>query len=367
MNQPLEFRMEIRRQSGEIISGKVPVNQVAHARGTAPAIREGHASEIASANQEDRAQGSAPFVHKDFVLGSASVRLEARRSGPLQTVTLHLALMQEDHWVFDGLEQKAPVRVFVPLDPKPEKMTALYLFSDWWTRPAFVARFEDIPAQTQVLLLKGKEGCACLVPMVGRQWKATVHGGTQTELCLELGAGVGGFMGIDEPLYVLAEGETVSEAVHGAFAWLAREKGILMRRDRRIPDQFRSLGWCSWDAFYTDVDEAGLRQKAAEFSEKSIPVRWMIIDDGWMTTRDTFLTDYAGKGWTYEPFTNPWEYSTFDPREGEFAPDEVDYDWCRPLSDKTASCDVHDLIPAPPAPYETYDFDAPWPWYMYND
>jgi len=97
----------------------------------------------------------------------------------------------------------------------------------------------------------------------------------------------------------------------------------------------------------------------------------MIVVDGVlkiyrMDLHTTFLTDYAGKGWTYEPFTNPWEYSTFDPREGEFAPDEVDYDWCRPLSDKTASCDVHDLIPAPPAPYETYDFDAPWPSYMYN-
>ncbi len=249
--------MEIRRQSGEMIVGKVPVNQ------------------------------------EDFVLGSACVSLKEHRSGQLQLVSLRLTLLQEDHWIFDGLDQKAPIRVFLPLDPKPEKMTALYLFSEWWTRPAFVERFEDIPPRTQVLLLKGKDKCACLIPMVGQHWKAAANGGTETELCLELSSGVGGYMNVEEPLYILTEGDTVGEAVHCAFTWLAREKGIPKRQERRLPEQFRSLGWCSWNAFYTDVDETGLRQKAEEFTKKSVPVRWMIIDDGWMSTRDTFLTDFV--------------------------------------------------------------------------
>ncbi len=257
MKKPTQFRIEIHRQSGETAAGMVPVNQ------------------------------------GDTALGNTCVRLEERCFGQIQTVSLHLDLLQEDHWVFDGLEQKAPVRVYVPVEPKPEKMTALYLFSDWWTRPAFAERFEDIPSKTQVLLLKGKDSFTCFVPMVGQNWKAAVSGGTETELCLELSAGVGGYMSVDEPLYVLAEGATVREAVHCAFSWLAGEKGILMRRERRLPEQYRSLGWCSWNAFYTDVDEAGLRKKAEEFAEKSVPVRWMMIDDGWMSTRDTFLTDFA--------------------------------------------------------------------------
>lgn len=252
-----QLKMEIRRQSGETAVGMVPVNQ------------------------------------ENFILGSTCVCLKEQRSGQLQSVSLHLNLLQEDHWIFDGLDLKAPVRVFVPLDPKPEKMTAMYMFADWWTRPSFAERFEDIPPRTQVLLLKWKDKCACLVPMVGEHWKATANGGTETELCLELSAGVGGYMCVEEPLYILAEGDSVGEAVHCAFAWIAREKGIPMRQERRLPEQFRSLGWCSWNAFYTDVDEAGLRQKAEEFTQKSVPVRWMIIDDGWMNTQDTFLTDFT--------------------------------------------------------------------------
>ena len=257
MKELTQLKMEIRRQSGEINVGMVPVNQ------------------------------------EDFILGSACVSLAEHRSGQLQLVSLHLDLLQENHWIFDGLDQKAPVRVYVPFDPMPEKMTAMYMFADWWTRPAFVERFEDIPPRTQVLLVKGKEKCACLVPMVGQHWKAAANGGTETELCLELSAGVGGYMSLEEPIFVMAEGDTVLEAVHCAFTWLAREKGILMRQERRIPEQYKSLGWCSWNAFYTDVDEIGLRQKALEFAEKGVPVRWMIIDDGWMSTQDTFLTDFV--------------------------------------------------------------------------
>ena len=257
MKKNTEFKLEIRRQSGERIVGTVPAGQ------------------------------------ENFILGSARVSLTEQSSGQVRIISLHLDLLQEDHWIFDGLVREAPVRVYVSLDPVPEKMTALYLFSDWWTRPAFVERFEDIPPRTQVLLLKGTDSCACLVPMAGREWKSSLNGGTQNELCLELSAGMGGYMSLEEPLYILAQGDTVSEAVHSAFTWLAREKGIPMRPERRIPDQYLSLGWCSWNAFYTDVDEAGLRQKAEEFVQKSVPVRWMIIDDGWMSTQDTFLTDFV--------------------------------------------------------------------------
>ena len=212
MKDKAQFKFEIRRQSGKTIAGTLPAGQ------------------------------------EKLIPGSARICIEEQSSGQVRIVSLHLDLLQEDHWIFDGLDREAPVRVYVAPDQMPEKMTALYLFSDWWTRPAFVERFEDIPQRTQVLLLKGTDSCACLVPMVGREWKAAVNGGTENELCLELSAGVGGYMSVDEPLYILAQSDTVSGAVHSAFTWLAREKGIPMRQERRIPEVFRSLGWCSWNA-----------------------------------------------------------------------------------------------------------------------
>ena len=260
MNNLTHLNMEVRRQSGISATVTVPAGQGTH--------------------EENAVRAS----------------FEVRTEGGVRILSLKLALMQKEHWILDGFAQSAPVRIYLPLNPKPLKMTALYMFCDWWTRPAFVERFEDIPPRTQVLLIKNEDTCACLVPMVGKDWKAVANGGTETEVCLELGCGMGGHVVIDEPVCIYSEGNTVAEAVHTAFTWLAAEKGIPMRTGRRLPEVFKSLGWCSWNAFYTDVDETGLRQKAAEFADKSVPVRWAIIDDGWMSTKSTYLTGFAPDG-----------------------------------------------------------------------
>ncbi len=257
MKEHKEYRVEIHCQNGKTVCGRGGVNE-----------------------------GSC-------TLDGVTIRLEEHSEPQFQAVSLQLNLRDENSWVKNGLEKEQPIRVFVPVEQKPKKMTALYLFNEWWTRPAFVNHFEAIPPLTQVLFLLYEDHCACLVPMVGREWKATLNGGTETEFCLKLTERMGGAQEIDEPLYVLSKGDTVSEAVQRVFSWLAEEKGILKREQRRIPEQFRYLGWCSWDAFYTDVDETGIRQKAAELAQKSVPVRWMIIDDGWMSTQGRYLTDFV--------------------------------------------------------------------------
>ena len=50
-----------------------------------------------------------------------------------------------------------------------------------------------------------------------------------------------------------------------------------------MPEIFQSLGWCSWDAFCRDITEQKVKEKAREFAQKQIPVKWMLMDDGWMT------------------------------------------------------------------------------------
>ena len=192
-----------------------------------------------------------------------------------------------------NLRMERPIRVYLPMEECPEKITAMYLFNEWWTRPAFVSGFQDIPDFTQVAFFKYKNRFACFVPMVGRKFKAYMVGGTETEIALEMTAYSGGQKDIEEPLYLLAEAPTLTEAVHKAFVWLAEYKGIRTREKRRIPEMFNYLGWCSWDAFYREVSEEKIRQKAEELMEKKVPVKWMIIDDGWLSVQDELLYDFA--------------------------------------------------------------------------
>lgn len=193
----------------------------------------------------------------------------------------------------DNLRTEKPIRVYIPMEERPEKITAMYLFNEWWTRPAFVDDFQEIPDLTQTAFFKYKDRFSCLVPMVGREFKTYMVKGTETEACLEMTSWLGGQREVDEPLYVLADAPTLTEAVHKVFLWLAEYKGIRTREDRRLPEMFRYLGWCSWDAFYTDVTEEKLCQKANELMEKKVPVKWMLIDDGWLSTQDKLLCDFA--------------------------------------------------------------------------
>ncbi len=203
-----------------------------------------------------------------------------------------LQLHTEPMCVGCNLEAEHPIRVLLPMPEKPEKITALYLFGDWWTRPAFADSFEEIPDRTQTALFRYPDRCGCFVPMIGRQFKTYLSGGTADALCLDMLAGMGGQSRVEEPLYLYAEGATAAEAVHKAFRWLAKHHNIRTREARRLPDLFHYLGWCSWDAFYTEVSEDKLRQKADELSGKHVPVKWMLIDDGWFAAKEKLLDGF---------------------------------------------------------------------------
>ena len=205
---------------------------------------------------------------------------------------LELQIVQDPEKQPEYLAKDAPVRVYLPMEC-PERITAMYMFNPWWTRPAFVESFAEIPDRTQIAFFKYRDACACFLPMAGDTFKAVLTGGTGTELCLEMSAGLGGYTRVDEIFYLFAKAPTVAGAVHTVFAQLAKLKGIRLREERRLPEPFRFLGWCSWDAFRTDVNETGIRQKAAELSEKRVPVKWMLIDDGWFTAQGRMLAGFA--------------------------------------------------------------------------
>ena len=55
---------------------------------------------------------------------------------------------------------------------------------------------------------------------------------------------------------------------------------------------FHYLGWCSWDAFYKEVSESLLQQKVNEIRQKQIPIKWMLIDDGWLSAQGQLLCGF---------------------------------------------------------------------------
>jgi hypothetical protein len=237
---------------------------------------------------------------------------------------------------FDG-RQTAIVRLRIP---EARQIHASYLFSDWWTRPAFPRQMADVPTRTQFLLWERTDGLfCCLIPLVNGDLRGSLQGAaasagphpsapisTSTGVSSAVPAagdfaagdldivvateksGLSSFTGV---LFVLGTGPdpySLVEAVYtralqtlnlceAAAEPVGSAAGVPVhvargRRDKRFPDVLEYLGWCSWDAFYQQVNAAGLLEKAREFRSLQLPVKWVLIDDGWSPVQNRLLAGF---------------------------------------------------------------------------
>ncbi|MDD9265584.1 Sip1-related alpha-galactosidase [Paenibacillus sp. GCM10023248] len=53
-----------------------------------------------------------------------------------------------------------------------------------------------------------------------------------------------------------------------------------LREQKRYPEPFRYLGWCSWEEYKFDINEAMLLQAADRIEASGLPIRYMLVDDG---------------------------------------------------------------------------------------
>lgn len=133
-------------------------------------------------------------------------------------------------------------------------------YSEYWCRPEFGVDPADPPEKTQGLLWQEEDGTyGTMFPLPVSDTK---EGGYQEEKLIRYGA--------DPYALLLGLAEEISE-----------KTGIPLRKDRKYPEIFEYLGWCTWDAMEIWVSESGVLDKCAEFKEKSVPVRWAILDDMW--------------------------------------------------------------------------------------
>ncbi len=183
----------------------------------------------------------------------------------------------------DNLSADVPVELVFGMEEQPKRMTAMYLHRDWWTRPVFLTETAGIPARTQALYMEQEEGYSFLLPLAGEVMKTTLKGEEGNRLVLQMTAHKGGFCEVCEKVFMLAEADSIYQAVSKVFGQAAREKSLPLKEEKEYPAMLEYLGWCSWDAFYTDITEEKVREKAEELQQKDIPVRWMLLDDGWLS------------------------------------------------------------------------------------
>lgn len=172
-------------------------------------------------------------------------------------------------------------------------LMANYQHKDWWTRPHFNRDWSSLPERTQSVLWRQGELIYHLLPVSGPVFRTDISGG-ESGLQIRVSSHQGGRTKCEAFSFVLGSGNDPYELVerHVQTALQVLDFPTLPRAQKPYPEILDSLGWCSWDAFYHQVNEEGLLRKAEEMKAAGLPVQWVMIDDGWSQITDKKLAGF---------------------------------------------------------------------------
>lgn len=178
--------------------------------------------------------------------------------------------------------------IYIDVGGDIESVVSDYRRCEFWCMPSFGKDFTDVPDETQALIYKKTNGTfGVILPVVDKEFKCVL----KTEngrLCARIFSWYDKSLRCDTLAFMHAEGNDVSELTEKCtkMALKLLNSGVRHRTERRYPEIFDYLGWCSWDAMEIRVCEEGLIEKCREFKEKNIPVKWGILDDMWAEVKE---------------------------------------------------------------------------------
>ncbi|MBA0720475.1 hypothetical protein Golax_008095 [Gossypium laxum] len=176
----------------------------------------------------------------------------------------------------------------------------------------------DIPLETQMLLLEARQGPTSsqstyiiFLPVLDGNFRSSLQGNSSDELefCVESGYYSSIMMTlrihdffflslIGDPAVVTSEslkavfvnyGDHPFDLVKDSMMILEKRFGTFALRETKqamqTPGMLDWFGWCTWDAFYSDVNPQGIKDGLMSLSQGGTPARFLLIDDGWFGSR----------------------------------------------------------------------------------
>ncbi|XP_075503723.1 putative galactinol--sucrose galactosyltransferase 2 [Primulina tabacum] len=193
------------------------------------------------------------------------------------------------------------------------KFVCLSMAKIWWMIPRVGKSACDIPMETQMLLLEvdqepvldvaveetpaeptsGNKFYVLILPVLDGTFRTSLQGTKSNELqfCYESGDPQLQTSEAMEGVFV-DSGDNPFELIKDSIKILAKHKGTFSHLDtKEIPAHLDWFGWCTWDAFYTEVSPNGIKEGLQSFKEGGISPKFLIIDDGWQETVNEFIKE----------------------------------------------------------------------------
>ncbi|KAI9108787.1 hypothetical protein K1719_020092 [Acacia pycnantha] len=191
------------------------------------------------------------------------------------------------------------------------KLLSLFRVKIWWMIPRLGKCGSEIPMETQFLLLEATQDSSLhdefssddsedsatdntfyilFLPVLDGQFRATLQGTPANELqfCIESGDVHVQTSKSLEAVFVNS-GENPYELIRDSIKVLEKCKGTFSHiENKKTPSHLDWFGWCTWDAFYTEVSPQGIKEGLQSFSERGCSPKFLIIDDGWQDVVNEF-------------------------------------------------------------------------------
>ncbi|XP_057519416.1 stachyose synthase [Amaranthus tricolor] len=164
---------------------------------------------------------------------------------------------------------------------------SIFRFKTWWSTQCVGKCGSDLQMETQWVLFDVPEirSYVLIVPLIEGSFRAALNPGDDGHvmICAESGSSnvkesifkaIAYVHVCDNPYNIMKEAFSALRVYLNTFS-LLEEKGTPTIMDR--------FGWCTWDAFYLSVEPKGIFHGVDEFSKGGLPIRFLIIDDGWQS------------------------------------------------------------------------------------
>ncbi len=201
---------------------------------------------------------------------------------------LFLRIPQMKHFV--SLGRYDPQGRFDAFDKHGDKMH----YEPHWIAPSFGNTESDVLHDTQFLLWEREDGrYGILLPLVDGHIRVSLSGTKEKGVCLVADGALSGNISSGTRLACTALGDDpfvlIQETMRDVRDAL---QTFELRENKQTPPYAKYLGWCTWDAFYTELDEQGVLDGLKSFQEGGIQPKFMILDDGWLDVENTQLKDF---------------------------------------------------------------------------
>lgn len=111
------------------------------------------------------------------------------------------------------------------------------------------------------------------------------------------------------PVISWAESDNLYHACYQSWdlaASLPQLKEMTGRRENKVyPVMFNYLGWCSWENYKANINEKKLTEAFDNIERSTVPVRWLLIDDG---HQDAINRELISFGTNPDKFPNGWNF-----------------------------------------------------------